>query len=73
MMYRITASPRIVDKSVHKILRAIRNRTVRDYYVLVSDPNDFKNHVIPRNFTIKSHYLRNFSKQNRAISRNHTI
>ena len=56
-----TVSPRIVCKFVPKNHRAIRNRAVRDYYLLVSDPNEFKNRAIVRNFTIKSHYLRNFS------------
>ena len=58
-----TVGPRIACKFVPKNHRAIRNRTVRDYYLLVSDPNDFKNRAISRNFTIKSHYLRNFSKE----------
>ena len=57
-----TVGPRIACKFVQKFLRAIRIRTVRDYYLLVSDPNEFKNRVISRNFTVKSHYLRNFSK-----------
>ena len=58
-----TVSPRIACKFVPKNHRAIRNRAVWDYYLLVSDPNEFKNHAIVRNFTIKSHYLRNFSEE----------
>ena len=58
-----TVSPRIACKFVPKHHRAIRNRAVRDYYLLVSDPNEFKNRAIARNFTIKSHYLRNFSEE----------
>ena len=58
-----TVGPRIAYKFVQKFLRAIQIRTVRDYYLLVSDPNEFKNRAISRNFTIKSHYLRNFSKK----------
>ena len=62
LQYLNTVGPRIACKFVQKFLRAIRIRAVRDYYLLVSDPNEFKNRVISRNFTVKSHYLRNFSK-----------
>ena len=58
-----TVGPRIACKFVPKNHRVIRNRAVWDYYLLVSDLNEFKNRAIARNFTIKSHYLRNFSEE----------